>query len=186
MTTPKTALLPYIISLPVKFYPDFSPFQISVMNQFIHINRYQICLDPTISLSVLYSGLFARNNRISNASFPNRFNPSVKHFNFELIIHNPCHNSTTSRIKINNPVCLGILPVNSYAPEPMIPFFFQEIQALFARSYFIVQYIALLLFFLILLYNFLYYIPFIVHIIFYTTIYCTLSRFSQTVILCFT
>lgn len=114
MTTPKTALLPYIISLPVKFYPDFSPFQISVMNQFIHINRYQICLDPTISLSVLYSGLFARNNRISNASFPNRFNPSVKHFNFELIIHNPCHNSTTSRIKINNPVCLGILPVNSY------------------------------------------------------------------------
>lgn len=146
MTTPKTALLPYIISLPVKFYPDFSPFQISVMNQFIHINRYQICLDPTISLSVLYSGLFARNNRISNASFPNRFNPSVKHFNFELIIHNPCHNSTISHIKINNLVCLGILPVNSYAPEPMIPFFFQEIQALFARSYFIVQYIALLLF----------------------------------------
>ena len=47
MTTPKTALLPYIISLPVKFYPDFSPFQISVMNQFIHINRYQICLDST-------------------------------------------------------------------------------------------------------------------------------------------
>lgn len=99
MTTLKTALLPYIISLPVKFYPDFSPFQISVMNQFIHINRYQICLDPTISLSVLYSGLFARNNRISNASFPNRFNPSVKCFNFELIIHNPCHNSTISRIK---------------------------------------------------------------------------------------
>ena len=48
MTTLKTALLPYIISLPVKSYPVFSPFQISVMNQFIHINRYQICLDPTI------------------------------------------------------------------------------------------------------------------------------------------
>ena len=48
---------------------------------------------------LLYSGLFTRNNRISNATFPNRFNPSVKCFNFELIIHNPCHNSTISRIK---------------------------------------------------------------------------------------
>ena len=74
-------------------------FQISYINQFININRYQICLDPTISLAVLYSGLFTRNNRISNATFPNRFNPSVKCFNFELIIHNPCHNSTISRIK---------------------------------------------------------------------------------------
>ena len=130
--------------------------------------------------------MHTRNNRISNTTFPNRFNPSVKCFNFELIIHNPCHNSTISRIKINNPVYLGILPVNSYTPESMISFFFQEIQPLICPSLFFRAIYCTSSVFLILLYNFLYYIPFIVHIIFYTTIYCTLWHFSQTLILCFT
>ena len=123
--------------------------------------------------------MHTRNNRISNTTFPNRFNPSVKCFNFELIIHNPCHNSTISRIKINNPVCLEILPANSYAPEPMISFFFQEIQTLICPVLFPCAIYYTSSVFLILLYNFLYYIPFIVHIIFYTTVYCTLLFFLK-------
>ena len=123
--------------------------------------------------------MHTRNNRISNASFPNRFNPSVKYFNFELIIHNPCHNSTISRIKINNPVYLGILPVNSYTPESMISFFFQEIQTFIFPTLFSCAIYCTSSVFLILLYNFLYYIPFIVHIIFYTTVYCTLLHFFK-------
>ena len=162
-------------------YPSRTSLSTLTDIRFALIPRY-----PTISLAVLYSGLFTRNSRISNATFPNRFNPSVKCFNFELIIHNPCHNSTISRIKINNPVCLGILPANSYAPEPMISFFFQEIQTLICPVLFPCAIYCTSSVFLILLYNFLYYVPFIVHIIFYTTVYCTLLYFSQTVILCFT
>lgn len=75
-------------------YPSRTSLSTLTDIRFALIPRY-----PTISLAVLYSGLFTRNNRISNATFPNRFNPSVKCFNFELIIHNPCHNSTISRIK---------------------------------------------------------------------------------------
>ena len=69
--------------------------------------------------------------------------------------------------------------MNSYAREPMISFFFQEIQPLicpvsFPRAIYCTSSV-----FLILLYNFLYYILFIVHIIFYTTVYCTLWHFFK-------
>ena len=121
--------------------------------RFALIPRYS-----TISLAVLYSGLFARNNRISNATFPNRFNPSVKCFNFELIIHNPCHNSTISRIKyryqhprISRDFAMfmakhlagyylwTVTPVNlRYLSS------FRKFKPLFARPYSFVQYIALL------------------------------------------